>query len=316
MPYNPGFIKGHKVPLPVIKDELLIAPLKGMIKGTSLDYLHHSVVMNKKRRFAFYSASNIDGLTWQPVERKGIFKKDERMDSQFQFGDELYGAISGGGRKNDFDEGHITSYQEVLWGKKVTERKQAGNETFFFTNCVPQHGLLNRGAWKSLEQFVTKTGANDTDIAVSVFSGPLFKDNDPFYIKKIEGKLIRIPTTFWKVIHYQGRSGLSAVGFMMDHGKLLLEEETVTFDKAEVQERGLEEVDIFQMFPKATTYQVKVELIEKLTKFDFHLKNLNLPYKKNDSKEIVFKRIEIERTGTRGIEEDNQLDFKLDGLTL
>ena len=316
MPYNPSFIKGHTVPLPIISDRGLIAPLKA--GGTQLEYLHHSVVMNKKRRFAFYAASNIEGNTWKPVERKGSFRKDDRMEEKFQFGDELYNAISGGGRPNDFDEGHLTSYQEVLWGKEKEQREIAGKDTFHFTNCVPQHGLLNRGAWKSLEQYVTKTGADKTNLNVSVLTGPLFDTIDPFYIKKIEGQLIRIPVTFWKVIYYKGPSGLSAVGFMMNHKGLLLEEETVTYNEDEVQERGLEEEDIMQMFPKASTYQVEVKLIEKLTKFKFHLDGVNQPYKqtKKENKEIVFKRIEIERTDERGLDEEEPLNYRLDGLEL
>lgn len=320
MSYNPSFIRGYKIPLPGIKDQDSIATLLNG-NGTELKYHHHSVVMNKKRKFAWYSASNIDGNTWEPVERTGEFFKCNQIDESLQLGDELYKAIGGGrGRKNDFDEGHLTSFQEVLWGGKG-ECELAGNDTFFFTNCVPQHSLLNRGAWKSLEQYVTKKGADKNDIAVSVFSGPLFNSRDPYFIKMVNDEYIRIPGAFWKIIYYKGPSGLSAVGFMMSHQDLLLEEGTVTFDKEMVEEKGLVEEDVFMMFPKATTYQVKVEMIEKLTNLDFHLSGVNLPYQQKDKKEIVYKRIEIERGTERGAEElvhfkDEPLDYHLDGLTL
>ena len=315
MPYQPSFIPGHTVRLPQIPGEL---PVALMPNGKHvLDYHHHSVVMNSRRKFAFFSASNIDGNTWDPIDRSGDFIKDDRMP-EFQWGDELYAAIGGRGRKNDFDEGHLTSFQEVLWGD-TDDMQQAGQDTFFFSNCVPQHSLLNRGAWKSLEQYVTKKGANNQDIKISVFTGPVFTAKDPFFIQTVEDKFIRIPVTFWKIIYYEGPGGLSAVGFMMNQERLLLDEGTVTHDKDEVELRDLEEVEeVFMSFPKATTYQVKVELIEKVTKLNFRLSGVQLPYQQDDSREIVYKRIEIVRE--RGFEpasfKEEPLDYKLEGLVL
>lgn len=318
MPYNPTFIPGYTIPLPAVPANMPVAPLlKG--NGQAIGYHHHSVVINRKRRFAFYAASNIDGNTWEPIERKGSFAKDiDNLDPSFQLGDELYDAITGRGRKNDFDEGHLTSFQEVLWGTN-DDMKQAGRDTFYFTNCMPQHSLLNRGAWKSLEQYVTKKGADQQDIKVSVFTGPVFSDKDPFFIKMVDDQLIRIPTVFWKIIYYRNDSGLNAVGFMMSHKDLMLEEGTVTYDRDEV-ERGMEEPEeeVFMRFPKATTYQVKVELIKKVTKLPFHLDGVSLPFKQDAGKEIVYKRIEVERS--RSLEvgpfKDEPLDYKLDGLAI
>ncbi|HEV7782850.1 MAG TPA: DNA/RNA non-specific endonuclease [Chitinophagaceae bacterium] len=317
MPYNPSFIQGHTIPLPEVSNTDLLAPLRND-NGTVLNYHHHSVVMNKKRRFAFYSASNIDGETWEPIERSGKFLKDDNMDHKYQLGDELYDAIGGGGRKNDFDEGHLTSFQEVLWGKDPEDSERAGADTFYFSNCVPQHSLLNRGAWKSLEQYVTKKGANNNDIAVCVFSGPLFRPNDPYFIEKVDGHYIQIPCIFWKIIYYRRNGKLNAVGFMMSHEQLLLDEGTVTFEKSEVKDKGIEDEDIFMAFPKATTYQVRVELIRELTKLNFHLSGVNLPYTTNDKKEIVYKRIDIIKN--KDLEEvdfkDAPLDYRLDGIEL
>lgn len=319
MAYKSSFIPGYSIPLPVIPPSWPVAPLlRG--NGQAIDYHHHSVVLNRKRRFAYYSASNIDGNTWEPIDRQGSFAKDtQNMDAGFQLGDELYAAITGRGRKNDFDEGHLTSFQEVLWGSP-DDMKQAGEDTFFFTNCMPQHSLLNRGAWKSLEQYITKKGADQNDVKVCVFTGPVFSDKDPFFIKEVEDQLIRIPTTFWKIIYYRNALGLNAVGFMMSHENLLLEEGTVTYDREEVEERGVEgeEEDVFMKFPKATTYQVKVELIQKITKLPFHLDGVSLPYQQEGSKEIVYKRIEVERSRslTPVPFKDEPLDYKLEGLAI
>jgi endonuclease G len=318
MPYQPGFIDGFNIKLPSILKQQDIAPLRSG-HGHIINYHHHSVAMNKKRKQAFFSASNIDGTTWQPIERTGGFVKDTKnLDPEFQLGDELYKAIAAGkGRKNDFDEGHLTSFQEVLWGDD-SDKQQAGDDTFFFTNCVPQHSLLNRGAWKSLEQFITRKGTDDRDVKVAVFTGPVLSPKDPFFIKKISGEFIRIPVVFWKVIFYHLANRLNAVGFMMSHKNLLLDEETVTYDKSEVLERGIveEEEDVFMNFPKSTTYQVKVELIEKATNLAFDLKGVNLPFKTDTAKEIVYKRIEVERGFEEAIATTKELDYDLKGLTL
>ena len=151
-----------------------------------------------------------------------------------------------------------------------------------------------------------------------VFTGPLLSINDPFFINTVEGEFIKIPIVFWKVIYYHHANRLNAVGFMMSHRDLLLDEGTVTFDRKEVLERGAveEEEDIFMKFPKSTTYQVKVELIQKATKLEFDLAGVRLPFKSNDAKEIVYKRIEVERT--RGAEIATglaaPLDYELKGL--
>ena len=153
MGYDKDFIPGKVVTLPeitgVLKDE--IAPLLHG-NGHVIDYLHHSVIMNKERKFAFYAASNISGNSWKAINRTGVFKKDNtQVSPDYQLGTELYDAIKAkGARPNDFEQGHLTSFQEVLWGADANERKKAAADTFYYTNCVPQHERVNSGLWRSL----------------------------------------------------------------------------------------------------------------------------------------------------------------------
>ncbi|RYF91755.1 MAG: hypothetical protein EOO00_07950, partial [Chitinophagaceae bacterium] len=105
---------------------------------------------------------------------------------------------------------------------------------------------------------------------------------------------IQIPVAFWKVIYYKAVHGLSAVGFMMSHRNLLLEDGTITYNKGDVQERGVEPVeDIFMRFPKATTYQVNIDFIEEITGLNFFKTGVRLPYDKRDTREVIYKRIEV-----------------------
>ena len=116
MPYKSDFIDGFTIKPPTILRQQDIAPLLTG-RGHLIPYHHHSIAMNRRRKQAFFSASNIDGTSWEPIERAGDFVKDTtNLDARFQLGDELYKTIAAGrGRKNDFDEGHLTSFQEVLW---------------------------------------------------------------------------------------------------------------------------------------------------------------------------------------------------------
>lgn len=319
MSYQTNFITGYDIPLPVIPDKLrsAVAPVSNG-QDSVRHYHHHSMMMHKQRKFAFFSASNIDGNSWAPIERTGSFKKDVQLSPDFQLGDELYDAIRGRGRKNDFDEGHLTSFQEILWGSPE-DMTQAGQDTFYFTNCVPQHSLLNKGAWKSLEQYMTKTAADNNDLKIAVMTGPVLSGKDPYFIKSINGTFVQIPCTFWKVIYYRNRNGLNAVGFMMSHRDLLLQEGTVTFDKGLVEEKAVveEEPDVFMEFPKSTTYQVKVEQVQQATGLNFRLSGVNLPYQKKDSTEVVYKRIEIKDKRLEDFSfQKAPLDFQLEGLTM
>jgi len=323
MPYNVNFISGLPVKLPTIprnrKNE--IAPLLNE-KGYVIDYLHHSVVMNKKRKFAFFTASNISGKEWKNMERKGNFKKDTiAIDPAFQYGNELYKAIKSKGlRSNDFEQGHLTSFQEVIWGG-TEERKKAAGDTFYYTNCVPQHERVNSGLWRSLEQYILKTQTINHDLRVSVITGPVLSDNDPYYIKTINGQYVKIPCAFWKVVYYPNQNGLNAVGFMMSHTNLLLQDGTVSFEKRSVRSMAPapSPEDFFMDYKYDSVYQVRVEFIQQKTGLLFMLNNVHLPYQVSTKKDVLYKRIEVpaaSRSIIGGQPGSSPLDYHLEGITL
>lgn len=77
----------------------------------------------------------------------------------------------------------------------------AGEDTFHFTNCSPQHASLNRHDWLEVEDYVLNT-ANNADARVSVFTGPVFRDNDVLY----RGEY-RLPVDFWKIVAFINKNG-------------------------------------------------------------------------------------------------------------
>jgi endonuclease G len=113
--YKANFLGAGKlaVPLPKIPGSLKskIATLKGNPNLSELKYFNYSVVMNKERKLAFFSAVNIDGGQQQDVgKREGdSWLRDPRIDAKSQVGDEFYGkqsTLEADRTTNPFDRGH------------------------------------------------------------------------------------------------------------------------------------------------------------------------------------------------------------------
>jgi endonuclease G len=233
--YDPLFL-GQKVELPRIpthqKDD--IAQLKDG-SGHELKYTNFSLVMNKARKLAFFTAVNIDGAQLQELKRdsdKWYF--DPRLERAFQMGPEAYA-------KNDLDRGHLVRRLDPVWGSRALE---ANEDTFHFTNASPQHKNLNQQTWQGLEDYILKN-AGVHDLRVSVFTGPVFRADDMLYRDKFQ-----IPAEFWKVVVMVRQDGkLSATAYLQTQKNLI--------------------VDLEFAYGEYKTYQVPVTRIEALTGLDF-----------------------------------------------
>jgi len=324
--YNSIFFSNKKLALPKLTpaQKRQRAPLKSNAKAFELTYTHFSVVQNKKRKFAFYSATNIDGKTWEAkVDDRDDFEIDVRVSASHQTGNELYDFYKSK-TANDFDRGHITKFQDPQWGDDSTI-EQAAKDTMKFVNCVPQHHRLNRGAWKSLEdyilkKFTRKTGANGSKL--TVFAGPLLLDNDPFYIDKIKGKAIQIPCHFWKIVVYPNKKNkLSAAAFLMSQKEILFKHNFVVSKKTEVRgaAKAVTEADFFTDFTSGEPYQVRIDFLEEVTGYRFGLKTYLQPYTKQEATELIYKRVEVpslaKRFETRAFK-DQPLSFEFEGIRL
>lgn len=321
--YDPDFFSDHTLSLPQLTaaQKKQRAPLINKPNAFELDYTHFSVVLNKKRKFAFFTASNIDGKQWDALVEQGEdFAPEARVLPAHQTGNELYDLHSGLGN-NDFDKGHIVKFQDPQWGVE-TDIRQAASDTMHFPNCVPQHQSLNRGAWKSLEDYIVKkftrkTGADGQKI--TVFAGPMLLSSDPFYIDAVQGKPLQIPVHFWKVVVYKNKSGAtSAVAFLMSQKNVLFKHNFVVEKKSAVKVRR-READFFSDFTKGEPYQVRVDFIEQTTGLKFGLEGLHQPYTKEEPTEVIFKRIEIpvKSRAFRALAfRDKPLHFTFEGITL
>jgi endonuclease G len=234
--YKDDFLgKEHRIALPSLGESIRgdLAQVPGEVGGV-LRYAHFSVVMNGVRKLAFYTAVNIDGAALKQIPRSGErWYFDPRIDRDLQAGPELYA-------NNDLDRGHLVRRQDPVWGRDAA---RANEDTFHFTNASPQHRNLNQKTWLELENYILEN-AGRHDLKVTVFTGPVFRDDDLLY------RGYRIPAEFWKVVAMIGPNGaLSATAYLQTQKNLL--------------------DDLEFAYGAYKTYQVPVARIERLTDLDF-----------------------------------------------
>ena len=278
--YKDAFLgAAFKIKLPVLNEQQKKDLVK-FDKGKSrLDFIHYSAVMCKSRRLPFFTAVNIDGTLWQDNSRKGDFQDDPRIKTTEQLGKKLYNAA-----KSDFDRGHLVRREDPEWGTPELS-KQAGENTFWFTNCAPQHKDLNQRIWAELEANILHDGADEQNLKVAVFTGPVLAETDGVFVTKVDGEDIQIPNLFWKVVVWTKSNGKAyAVGFLMSQEKFLIDagiikkQMVVNVKKL----KALTDEDIFEhlSFKDGKTYQVRLEEIEKLSGLTFDWPGVVRPFKK------------------------------------
>ena len=252
--YDPDFLGGdpHSVPLPTLTAELAAATATNTQAAGEpryvLPYNHFSVVQNKERRLAFFTAVNIDGANSRRLKReRDHWSFDPRISEEEQTGTDVYA-------HNDLDLGHLVRRLDPAWGDTPDVAKLANDDTFHLTNCSPQHKDFNRNktSWAGLEDYVLEH-ADNLNFRVNVFSGPVFAADDDQY------RGIQLPRQFWKVVVMvkdDGAGGtLSATAYLLSQEKLI---------------KGLEVADLKAFsYGEYRTYQVPVSRIEQLTGLSF-----------------------------------------------
>lgn len=234
--YDPVFLGSEfEVPLPVLGEALLRDAAQTTDGKAVLEYTHFSIAMSKSRRLAFYTAVNIDGNQLVDVKRgNDRWYFDPRIDEVYQIGPEFY-------KSNDIDRGHLVRRRDPNWG---IDAVKANEHTFHFTNCSPQHKNFNQKAWLDLEDYLLDN-ARDQEMKISVFTGPVFRDDDITY------RDAQIPDQFWKVaVMIKEGASLSATAYLQTQEDLI--------------GGNLEFV-----YGQFATYQVPIAQIEELTGLDF-----------------------------------------------
>jgi endonuclease G, mitochondrial len=236
------------VALPTLPEELLAKAATNSRASAEprhvFPYHHYSVVMNKERRLAFFTAVNIDGnLSLRLKREPDRWFLDPRLPGTDQTGEEVY-------RDNDLDRGHLVRRLDPAWGRSKDLAKIANDDTFHFTNCTPQHKNFNQNktTWAGLEDYILEN-ADNRDLKVSVFTGPVLAPDDDVY------RGVMLPRQFWKVVVMAKQSGgLSATGYLLSQEQLLA---------------GLEVAPAEFSYGAYRTFQVPIRRIEGLTGLSF-----------------------------------------------
>ncbi|MCC6382789.1 MAG: DNA/RNA non-specific endonuclease, partial [Dehalococcoidia bacterium] len=245
--YRPDFLGDGdlRVPLPVVtKASLKRQVLKqGAGSDGELKYWTYSVVMNKARRLAFFSAANVDAERRpRGAGRDGDrWFADTRIAPEAQLGAEFYGQqreFEADRDRNPFDRGHLTRRLDAQWGTTSNQAKRNGDDSFHWTNCSPQHYRFNQGAklWLGLEDYVIDGFAGDSGRRACVLNGPVF--DAPLSALDAAGRVtpdlkgrahpdpifgeVAIPKLFFKVVACaRAEGGLAAAAFLMSQEDLL-----------------------------------------------------------------------------------------------
>ncbi|MCP3380004.1 DNA/RNA non-specific endonuclease [Bradyrhizobium sp. CCGUVB4N] len=230
--YSPQFVRGVTFPLPTPVGKLSrqIAPLRAgeaNAEAGELKYEHFSIKMNKVKKMALFTATNIDGNHFLNVDRNTgevtdgaegeTWFSDPRISASFFIDQTFYSGWS-----NLFDRGHLTRRMDPDWGNKE-QAERANADTYHFTNCTPQHFRFNESTkfWQGAEQYVLENGAIAEESAnrICVFQGPIFDDKIDLWADDIQ-----IPSSFYKVIAWKRRNGVKSVGLVVDQRQLLSEQ--------------------------------------------------------------------------------------------
>jgi endonuclease G len=251
--YDPAFLGAdYSVALPTLAAELVAAAATSdQTTGEPkyvLPYYHFSVVINKERRLAFFTAVNIDGTLGRRLKREpDHWYYDQRLPEDEQTGPKIY-------QHNDLDLGHLVRRLDPAWGGTDSVAKLANDDTFHYTNCTPQHKDFNRSQlrWAGLEDYILDN-ADNLKFKVNVFTGPVLADDDQQFEQ--DGATAKLPRQFWKVVSMVKSNGdLSATGYLVSQEDLI---------------KGLE-VDLEEFsYASYRTYQVPIRKIEALTKLSF-----------------------------------------------
>lgn len=248
--YDPDFLALQQpvpLPTPVGPTKDLVVPVGD---GIELKYYHYSVIMNSARKLAFVSAVNLDvGAKFHPKrEGKDRWFYDDRISHDLQAGPDLYA-------DNPLDCGHLTRRQDAAWGDSEKAATLANDDTFHWTNCSPQHEIFNQSSkassaglllWGNLEMYVTAQAKKDRR-NVTVFNGPVFRDNDRVY------RGVQLPREYWKLIVYiKDDESAGAVAFVLSQESL-------------IKNLPAEEFTVGPYQP----YQVRIADLEKRTNLDF-----------------------------------------------
>jgi endonuclease G len=109
--------------------------------------------------------------------------------------------------RSGYDRGHLAPAGDMKWSHKAMQ------ESFYYTNICPQDKGLNTGIWNSLE-VRCRTWASRYG-SLLIVTGPVMEDS----LKRLGGRRVGIPNTFYKVVCVPTGSKPKGIGFLFENRK-------------------------------------------------------------------------------------------------
>ena len=249
--YDTGFLGNgaKRVGLPKLGDglEAEAAPLIKPTKDNKhvLHYNNYSVVMQKTRRFAIFSAANVSFANRFKMSRPpDVWRRDPRILAAHQVESFYY-------LSNQFDRGHLTRREDLEFGATPEIALQSAGDTCHWTNCTPQHAKFNQNkeTWQGIERHVLESAIVDGRFNANIITGPVFSEGDPIY------KDIKYPLQYWKVVvAINSKNELFATAFLASQEEV-------------IDQFGIEVTEV--PIGPFKTFQVKISEVERLTGLTF-----------------------------------------------
>jgi endonuclease G, mitochondrial len=253
--YQSKFL-GTKFDIALPQPKKSILKFIAKVNGTDsviLKYYNYSTIFHSVRMMPIISGVNVEGDENKRLDnsqRKDNWLRDNRINYDIQLDDAYY-------KGSGFDRGHMSRREDANWGATAEEAKRNADLTCMYTNACPQVAKINQssrsGLWGILEKVVLEQGAeveNGKTARISVFNGPIFKEDDPVY------KGIQVPMDFFKVVLWLTDNGnLKATAFKLSQEGI-------------VDDIDFEQLDLDQN-TRFKEYQCSIKSLETATKIDF-----------------------------------------------
>jgi endonuclease G len=260
--YDPGFLT-TPIPLAPIyaaaNADGRVAPLLAGA-GTELKYWHFSAVVEKMRKFPLLTAVNIDGRKLRKIKRKDTWRRDARLADEYQPDDEFY-VRTRAREAVYFSRGHQVRLLDPCWGDNDDDARRGMVDTFHFTNAAPQVQTYNDSDWGDLEDYVLDKAQTSLK-RLTVFTGPIFRPEDPLYGRERPSGPWRIPLSFWKIAVLQKTDDrIAAAAFIIgqiEYVRALYDERVFT---------GLKPYTLDEM--RDRHIQTTIDVVEHETGLDF-----------------------------------------------
>ncbi len=231
---NAGSGKGELYELSL---ELAIPQLAPEVKSQVIEHLGYTVSYNSRHKNPNWVAYELTAEELQGKEsRNGSFIPDP-LASGDQASTKDY-------TRSGWDRGHLAPAADMAWSK------EAMRESFYLSNISPQAPGLNRGKWKSLEDFTRDNARRYGKLLV--VTGPVFKEGDGMGC--IGKNKVTVPDAFYKVL-LMNDNGLSGIGFYFDNtdSKNRLQSHAISIDSVE----SITGIDFFYKLPDNIEEQVE-----------------------------------------------------------